>query len=236
MNNVFDPIVVVTGMHGIAIDPILAAQADEQGWLGIYPGEAELLLQHIQQSVELAHALNAYWVPSGGITRVGAAISEAESAFNLAEAAKWWGHPEVKGRTLIEGYALDSLQNIAFSLAVARRATRRYPRECVCVGFSFKQARYLSHAQALGYSGQFEYLGINDPKSDLRYRAIVGEHLKMRDAKHDALLQGPKWRKQREERDVCNRGLPDYTEVDPALARFFAFAWNDGPWAPPPNW
>jgi hypothetical protein len=236
MNSTSDPIVVVTGMHGVAVVPVLAAQADEKGWLGIFPGEAELLVQHIQQSVKLAYALNAYWVPSGGITRIGASISEAESAFNLAEAAGWWGFSEVKARTLIEDYALDSLQNIAFSLAVIRKATGHYPRKCLCLGFSFKRERYISHAQGLGYSGEFVYLGINDPNPDLRYRAIVGEHLKMRSAKHDRLLQGPEWRAQRKKRDICSRGLPDYTAVDPALAPFFAYAWGDGPWAPPPNW
>jgi hypothetical protein len=123
-----------------------------------------------------------------------------------------------------------------FTFAEVRRATGRYPIECIVVGYLFKKRRFLAHAKALGYTGRFEYLGINDPKTDIRPNSIIGEYLKLRSARDDSLLRGDQWRAQRAARNPLNRPLPDYTAVDPALAHFVDYAFGDGPMAPPPNW
>jgi hypothetical protein len=183
----------------------------------------------------LANQLGAYLVFSGGVTREGSALSEAESMFNVAEAGAWWKASEVRSRCLMEQNARDSLQNLVFGLAEIRRSTGMWPQELIAVGYAFKRARYELHASTLGIRN-FTYVGVNDPHPDVLPYSIVGEYLKLQQAKFDPLLRSAEWRAQRESRNPLKRPLPDYSEVDQTLARFVEYAWGNGTMAPHPDW
>jgi len=226
------PRVVVTPCHGVVVNPALARE--EAAWIGIFPGESELLVEHVRLATKLAVALSAYWVPTGGATRIGTTLSEAESAVNLARAEGWLG--ESGPRTIIENHARDSLGNLALASAEVRRNTGQYPCEMTVVGYRFKRHRFEAHARDLGFTCRFHYIGVNDPRADILPDSLMGEYLKSRDLREDPLLRGSKWRAQRNARNPYAQVLPDYAAVDPVLGAFLEYVFEGGPPAPPPNW
>jgi hypothetical protein len=68
------------------------------------PGEAQSFLDHIRLGIEAAASdPNALLLFSGGQTRRAAGPrSEGLSYWVVAEAADWYGHPEVRGRAYTE--------------------------------------------------------------------------------------------------------------------------------------
>lgn len=70
-------------------------------------------------------------------------------------------------RATTEGYALDSYQNLLFSLARFHEYTGRWPTRITVVGYAMKQRRFAElHRRALRWPAErFEYVGI-DPDGD----------------------------------------------------------------------
>src|SRR5262245_40712187 len=115
------PMVVVPG-HGVWIND----GSPDGKWVGIFPGEGELLAEHIRAGVELAVRTKAVLVFSGGMTREQAGRrSEAESYEDYAKHKGWFGGP--KPQVLLEKFGLDSLSNLVFCLACYKDAFGIYP-------------------------------------------------------------------------------------------------------------
>lgn len=103
----------------------------------------------------------------------------ASSAASTAAAAPPTGQPAEDGgpnlshlRMTTENFALDSFQNLMFSIARFREYTDTYPEKVTVVGYKFKEKRFRDlHARALRWpmhkptsdgSSRFNYVGIDD--------------------------------------------------------------------------
>lgn len=82
-------------------------------------------------------------------------------------------------RTTTEDYALDSYQNLLFSVARFREVTGHYPSRITTVGYAMKRRRYEElHREALRWPLDVEYwkyYGIDMEDEEERERAIEGE-------------------------------------------------------------
>jgi hypothetical protein len=69
----------------------------------------------------------------------------------------------LRNRTTTEPYALDSFQNLLFSIARFHEVTGRYPARITVVGYEMKRRRFEElHARALRWPVErFEYVGID---------------------------------------------------------------------------
>lgn len=72
-------------------------------------------------------------------------------------------------RATTEPYALDSYQNLLFSVARFREYTGRYPSKITVVGYDFKRRRFEElHRAAMRWpNSKFEYVGIDAEGEDL---------------------------------------------------------------------
>jgi urease alpha subunit len=102
-----------------------------------------------------------------GQTRKPTHLTEAQSYLSLALASNLLPSSsnanEPFARATTEDFALDSFQNLLFSIARFKERTGRYPRRVTVVGFGVKRARFETlHAQALRWpSGAFSYVGVD---------------------------------------------------------------------------
>jgi hypothetical protein len=71
----------------------------------------------------------------------------------------------VNERAITEEFALDSFQNVLFSLCRFHEFTGDWPRRITVAGWKFKQRRFVDlHRAAVRLPAErFEYAGINDP-------------------------------------------------------------------------
>ena len=100
-----------------------------------------------------------------GQTRLSSTITEAQSYLNLAVSADVFHSPAPFLRVTTEDHALDSFQNLLFSIARFHEYTGHYPTEITVVGYEFKRPRFIElHRAALRWPIQrFHYIGI-DPQ------------------------------------------------------------------------
>ena len=79
------------------------------------------------------------------------------------------------GRATTENYALDSFQNLLFSIARFREFTGHYPEHITVVGYDFKRPRFTQlHRAALRWPMEkFTYIGVDHDDHDRG--AIEGE-------------------------------------------------------------
>jgi len=85
------------------------------------------------------------------------------------------------GRATTENFALDSYQNLLFSIARFREYTGHFPIQITVVGYDFKRPRFEElHRSALRWpKNKFNYIGV-DPEhadEDSSLKAIGGEVL-----------------------------------------------------------
>lgn len=160
------------------------------------------------------HALLIF---SGGQTRPSSLQTEAESYFSLAvasglelpvipgslssatvadekvgnlahaNAAIATKHGLHDARMTTENFALDSFENLLFSIARFREYTGFYPERITVVGYGFKRARFEElHAKAIRWNTKsfvrsgaraFQYEGIDDDSDDLKQQ-YDGEKVK----------------------------------------------------------
>jgi hypothetical protein len=208
----------VLGGHGIPV------KVDGKWkWIGVYPGEEPLLLEHIQAAVlQAASRRHICLVFSGGESREAAGRrSEAEGYFEMAKEHSWFGHAEVEKRTLREPFARDSLENLIFSILLFFQTFGYWPTEIIVLGWIFKAERFHLHRQAVKWpAARFNYIGVNNPAPGNLYAALAGEQAKIEAVKRDLFLAGPEWAAQREMRDPFQR-YHRYQKVHPAFDRIF---------------
>ena len=222
---------MLVGLHGVAVKP------DEPfldgSWVGAYPGEARLLVEHIRTAVAIAANDEASILSlSGAATAEGIAWSEAETCIAVASHFGWWG-TSVGARAFPEVHARDSLGNVAFSFALFFEQTGFWPQQVTAVGWQFKEERYYKHAAALGLQ-DFTYIGINDPPADLRPAAIAGEQRKLLDLQADPYLRSERYRQQRRGRNPHRTPLPSFSNS--AMNAFIRFLYGDDLVEMPPSW
>jgi len=72
------------------------------------------------------------------------------------------------GRATTENFALDSYQNLLFSIARFREYTGRFPSKITVVGYEFKRPRFERlHRSALRWpENRFAYLGVDPDHAD----------------------------------------------------------------------
>lgn len=110
-----------------------------------------------------------------GQTRPGATTTEAESYLRLAIQSKLI--PSEFIRTTTENYALDSFQNLLFSIARFHEYTGVYPEKVSIYGYEIKRKRFTDlHRLAIGWpKHQFEYFGIDSSDFEENELAQEGE-------------------------------------------------------------
>jgi len=128
-------------------------------------GEPKLYLEHIRRAVEFVKSESrALLVFSGGQTNAAAGpISEAQGYWLIAERLGLWER-DVKHRSTTDEYAVDSFENLLFSICRFYECVRVYPTRVKLFGWRFKESRFDFHRLAIRFpSNAFEYIGVNDP-------------------------------------------------------------------------
>lgn len=159
-NLVLVPGHAVWNLHG---DP-----ADDASWfLKPYQNnEPKYFIEHIRAGVERAAADPAALLMfSGGATDPEAGpIPEGLGYWLIGEWYEWWGHAEVRGRAVVEEFALDSFLNVLCGLYRFQELRGMWPEKITVCGWGFKRRRIAElHRQALGWTRPFEYVAVNDP-------------------------------------------------------------------------
>ncbi|KAF8253533.1 hypothetical protein K440DRAFT_657447 [Wilcoxina mikolae CBS 423.85] len=138
--------------------------------------EQETFIAHVTAGVEAAKKdPNSLLVFSGGETRVGVGPRmEAPSYFELA-VARGLLTDALLNRTTTEIGALDSFQNLLFSVMRFHELTGIYPQKITVVSYAFKKRRYIDlHRRAIRFPVErFTYLGIDPPFKDPGERESV---------------------------------------------------------------
>lgn len=162
------------------------ADTNEGDWL-LEPfqsgdGSIATYISHITKGVELAvKDTSSLLVFSGGQTRAEFPVSEASGYARLAAFGNFYaqfGSKDSKAeshtgtapfeRVTTEEYALDSHQNLLFSIARFKEFTGRYPTQITVVGFGMKRKRYESiHRTSIRYPATaFRYIGIDNAEEN----------------------------------------------------------------------
>ncbi|KDQ28019.1 hypothetical protein PLEOSDRAFT_1112819 [Pleurotus ostreatus PC15] len=144
-------------------------------------GRVAAFYDHIAKGAEIAvddpHSLLVF---SGGQTRIGSTTTEAESYMRLAHKSNAFNLSSPQTlfpRATTEDFALDSFQNLLFSIARFFEYTGRYPERITVVGYEMKRRRFVElHRAALHWPiDRFHYLGA-DPYGEEGVQAQDGEN------------------------------------------------------------
>ncbi|KAL4080180.1 hypothetical protein V8B97DRAFT_707335 [Scleroderma yunnanense] len=140
-------------------------------------GRISAFMDHIKQGASLAlEDEKSLLVFSGGQTRLLSTTTEAESYLRLALSLNLFGNhysdpsaPSPFSRATTETYALDSFQNLLFSLARFREITSRYPSRITVISYEMKRRRFEElHRVAVRFPAQFfQYVGIEPVASEI---------------------------------------------------------------------
>ncbi|KAJ7188545.1 hypothetical protein C8R46DRAFT_934481 [Mycena filopes] len=178
-------LVVVPG-HAIwkGTNPELRTRPQEWAFRSYQPGQEssrlEVFFQHIATAAQIAledeHSLVVF---SGGQTQATSTTTEGESYLRLALSAGLF-HSETFSRATSEDFALDSYQNLLFSIARFREFTGAYvlrggssrlptyfhegtyPSKITVVGYTMKETRFSVHRAAIRWpESRFTYIGID---------------------------------------------------------------------------
>ncbi|EEB98339.1 hypothetical protein MPER_02168, partial [Moniliophthora perniciosa FA553] len=105
-----------------------------------------------------------------GQTRRASTTTEGESYLRLALQANLFHttSPNQIIRATTENYALDSFQNLLFSIARFQEVTGRYPSKITIVGYEMKRRRFMElHRAAIRWpKNRFRYVGVDLENED----------------------------------------------------------------------
>lgn len=183
-------------------------------------GEPPYYLEHLAAAVHLA-ALDpdARLILCGGQTRAEAGPrSEAQGYFDVAEKLHWFGHPEVRTRTLLEEFSRDSFENLLFGICRLKQALGHYPQRITAVSWAFKRDRFDFHRATLEIpAASFAFEGVNNPV-DLSV-SLQGEQRALAEFHRDPLGQGELLSSKRRQRNPFGQ-RHDYRSACPEFTRF----------------
>ncbi|ODV90585.1 hypothetical protein CANCADRAFT_16549, partial [Tortispora caseinolytica NRRL Y-17796] len=141
---------------------------DESEWdLEVYQtGQHKTFIEHIQKGLQLLSSdPNSILIFTGGQTHANlGARSEAGSYFDLASQA-FVNSTNLLQRITTEEYALDSFDNLLYSIARFKEFTGNYPQKITVISFEFKRNRFINlHRKAIRFPmSSFGFIGI-DPE------------------------------------------------------------------------
>ncbi|PKY00769.1 hypothetical protein P168DRAFT_242881 [Aspergillus campestris IBT 28561] len=166
---------IIVCCHAIYLGgPTKGASEDE--WLieSFQKGETPTYTQHVKAGLELLDGdPEGFLVFSGGATKKDrTALTEGESYLNLAKDNSLFSFNVPPSQIHPEIHAVDSYQNVLFSLLHFRLVTGVYPRRISVVTHEFKRRRFMEwHFPALGLRPVFSsststvrVIGINPPE------------------------------------------------------------------------
>lgn len=105
-------------------------------------------------------------------------MTEAQSYLRLALLSDpTSSSKDISARLTTEDYALDSFQNLLFSIARFKEYTGRYPDRISVVGYEFKRARFVTlHRAAIRWpEDKFQYYGVDPDDAEHVRIATEGE-------------------------------------------------------------
>ncbi|CBY00466.1 hypothetical protein IAQ61_011390 [Plenodomus lingam] len=156
------------------------------------PGEHETFLAHVKAGLDALtvgtdqeHPPSNLLVLSGGATKPSQApMSEARSYYHaalaeeLAEGHLHGGRAHrmfSKGYVLLEEQAIDSLQNLLFSILLFKKTTGKYPKQVRVITHAFKSARFLDlHAPAIRWpADRIQVQGIDPVMSGAELKSTL---------------------------------------------------------------
>lgn len=112
--------------------------------------EQTTFLEHARTSIELlASTPDSLLVFSGGFTDPNIRLSEAGSYLRLCEGNDFWGKRNegegegLRERIILEENALDSLQNLLFSILEFWKKEGRWPERITIISMGFKEKRFM---------------------------------------------------------------------------------------------
>ncbi|KAL8831583.1 MAG: hypothetical protein Q9191_000792 [Dirinaria sp. TL-2023a] len=160
------------------------------------PGETATFVQHIKTGLQkLSENRNSLLVFSGGPTKKDRTeLSEAASYFALtdrnnvqwaARANEYYqiplAEPEVSSHIVTEDAAVDSYQNLLFSILRYYTILRRWPKHITLISHDFKKRRFIElHCRAIRWPlDRFTFVGIDPPEDVVpRLDLDIGEENK----------------------------------------------------------
>ncbi|CAO3613776.1 unnamed protein product [Cunninghamella echinulata] len=204
INNVYTHAIIVTG-HAIYNGPLenVTQLYDESNWI-LEPyqhNQVPTFIEHIIKGIQLLKSNpQSILLFSGGQTRSNAGpISEGSSYWKIAQlllkssTSKFSNNmvldlelentneqsqeliQQLSKRMIVEEYALDSFENVLYSICRFSEMTNVYPNHISIIGFEFKRARFeLLHLPSIRFKS-FKYIGI-DPNSISPEQMISAQH------------------------------------------------------------
>lgn len=216
-------LIVVPGHAVIKLNMIAQADREDSAWYLLdyqrNQGFPSIISSHIKVAIELLrNNSQSLLVFSGGETRkdVGP-MSEAASYYYFAAEKHWLSADLLDGnRVFLEEYALDSYENVLYSICRFREIKGYYPRRVFIVGFDFKSRRFEQlHRTAIGFSSdRFHYVKVH-PSSQQQQRgfdwarSVEGERLAYQQFEGDLYgCSDPALAQKRQARNPFHRTIP----------------------------
>lgn len=193
---------------------------NDESWL-LQPfqrGEPVTFLDHIETALYLARSQpqtaeteSPLIILSGGVTNSSCpGRSEAKSYLWAAEAGGYIDHNPVPNEVLLEEFARDSLENLAYSTALYYSHRGRMPHKITIVGWPFKEERFRHHFASLGLNRsadiEFAYVGVGQPADAAAARQ--GEQATLQAFIADPLGNNPPLVDKRRRRNPFNHQRP----------------------------
>jgi uncharacterized SAM-binding protein YcdF (DUF218 family) len=161
-NSTLQELIIVPG-HSVYTSNNYSDVANPENWVLLpyqnYKGVTKTFLGHIKKGIEFAERNSqSVLIFSGGKTRSIGQMSEAISYWNVARSQNWLDN--VSNRIILEEFALDSYENLLFSICRFKEFTGTYPKRITIVGYGFKRNRFENlHAKAIEYPQEaFKYV------------------------------------------------------------------------------
>lgn len=167
--------------------------------------ERSIVCSHVLRVSDSESASDWLLTTPSGPTRKETSLSEAQSYANIASANSHWELPVSASRILVEERALDSYQNILFSLTLFYSRFLTWPEHVTIISHAFKRPRLIDgHCGAIGLPlERVTFVGI-DPesmKTGEKQGAIQGVKMAVGDWESDPHGRGDKLRGKRKGRN-----------------------------------
>ncbi len=216
------PNAVIVAGHAICLHPTDPWREEHWILLPFQRNEVPCYIGHIEAGVRAAAAdPAALLVFAGGCSRPEAGPrSEALSYYSIADHLGWFGHPEVRSRTITEEFSRDSYENLLYSLCRVYEYAGTYPAHVSFVSWEFKRERFHLHRRTILWpESRFTYIGANNPP-DLA-QAIEAETRNRNAYVADPYSNSPEFCAKRDARNPFRR-TPGYLLHCPELAGLMA--------------